>query len=97
MPPAIWTWCSGITLVVNLSFVTATRKIFRRLKIQNVQRERSSRFVLYLFGAFGVVSLLLQLYNIALLAAFWPFFAGIVFQLVTAMAQFARMILLLPE
>jgi hypothetical protein len=97
MPPSIWTWCSGITLVVNLSFVTATRKIFRRLKIQNVQRERSSRFVLYLFGAFGVVSLLLQLYNIALLAAFWPFFAGIVFQLVTAMAQFARMILLLPE
>jgi hypothetical protein len=28
---------------------------------------------------------------------FWPFFAGIVFQLITAMAQFTRMILLLPE
>jgi hypothetical protein len=39
----------------------------------------------------------LQVYNIALVAAFWPFFAGIVYQLVTAMAQFARMILLLPE
>jgi hypothetical protein len=32
-----------------------------------------------------------------LAAAFWPFFAGIVYQLVAAMVQFARMILLLPE
>src|SRR5215831_15479190 len=45
MPPAIWTWCSGITLVVNLSFVMATGKIFRRLKLRNVQRERSSRLI----------------------------------------------------
>jgi hypothetical protein len=37
------------------------------------------------------------LYNIALLASFWTFFAGIVYQLITAMAQFARMIILLPE
>ena len=44
-----------------------------------------------------MASMLLQLYNIALLGAFWPFFAGIVYQLVTAMSQFARMILLLPE
>jgi hypothetical protein len=39
----------------------------------------------------------LQAYNVALPGAFWPFFAGIVYQLITAMAQFARMILLLPE
>jgi hypothetical protein len=50
-----------------------------------------------LFGVFGVAAMLLQLYNIALRDAFWPFFAGIVFQLVTGMAQFARMILFLPE
>jgi len=50
-----------------------------------------------LFGLFGTAGTLLQLFNIALLAPFWPFFAGIVYQLVTAMAQFARMILLLPE
>ena len=33
----------------------------------------------YLFGAFGMAAMLLQLYNIALLAAFWPFFALIVY------------------
>jgi hypothetical protein len=53
--------------------------------------------MMYFFGALGVVAMLLQAYNIALLGAFWPFFAGIVYQVVTAMAQFARMILLLPE
>jgi hypothetical protein len=97
MPPAIWTWCSGIGLLANLLFVTATGKIFRRLNLRVVQRERSSRSIFYLFGAFAMTAFLLQFYNIVWLAAFWPFFACIVFQLITAMAQFARMILLLPE
>jgi hypothetical protein len=97
MPPGIWRWSSGIALVATLSFVTATAKIFRSLNLRNVQRQRVSRFISYLAGAFGMAALLLQLYNIVLLAAFWPFFAGIVYQLVLAMAQFARMILLLPE
>ena len=67
------------------------------LNVQNVQRQRVTQFMFFVFGAFGMASMLLQLYNIALLGAFWPFFAGIVYQLVTAMSQFARMILLLPE
>ena len=97
MPPGIWRWCSGIALVANLSFVTVTTKMFRRLDLRNVQRQRDTRFIYYVFGAFGVAAMLLQVFNIALLGAFWPFFAGIVYQLVTAMAQFARMILLMPE
>ena len=97
MPPGIWRWCSGITLVATLLFVTAVTKMFRRLNLQNVQRQRDTRFIFYVFGAFGVAATLLQVFNIALLGVFWPFFAGIVYQLVTATAQFARMILLLPE
>ena len=97
MPPGIWRWCSGITLVAILLFVTAVTKMFRRLSLQNVQRQRDTRFIFYVFGAFGVAATLLQVFNIALLGVFWPFFAGIVYQLVTATAQFARMILLLPE
>jgi hypothetical protein len=97
MPPEIWRWCSGIALVANLSFVTVTTKMFRRLDLRNVQRQRDTRFIYYVFGAFGVAAMLLQVFNIALLGAFWPFFAGIVYQLVTAMAQFARIILVMPE
>lgn len=97
LPPGTWRWCSGIFLVATVVFVTATTKMFRRLNLPNAQRDRVTRLIFFLFGVFGVAAMILQLYNIALLDAFWPFFAGIVYQLVTAMAQFARMILLLPE
>jgi hypothetical protein len=96
MPPGIWRWCSGILLVVTVSFVTATTKSIRRLNLPNAH-DRVTRWIFLLFGVFGVAAMILQLYNIVLLAAFWPFFAGIVYQLITAMAQFARMILLIPE
>jgi len=97
VPPGIWRWCSGIGVVATLSFVTGIGKAFRLLYLRDMQPPRTTRFIFYLFRAFGIAAMFLQLYNIALLAAFWPFFAGIVFQLVTAMTQFARMILLLPE
>ena len=76
-----------------LLFAVTMMKIFRHLDLQPIQREHGTRFVFYLFGTFGIAANLLQLYNTAFLGAFWPFFAGIVFQLVTAMLQFARMIL----
>jgi len=72
-------------------------KYFRRLDVRQVQRERATRFVFYLFGILGIAANLLQLYNTAFVGVFWPFFTGIVFQVVTALFQFARMILLLPE
>ena len=34
MPPGIWRWCSGITLVATLFLVTAITKIYRRLNFQ---------------------------------------------------------------
>jgi hypothetical protein len=61
-----------------MSFVMATGKTFRRLNLRNAQRQRITRFIFYLVGAFGTAAMLLQLYNISSLAAFWPFFAGIV-------------------
>jgi hypothetical protein len=97
LPPEIWRWCSGILLVATVSFVTASTKSFRRLNLPNAERDRATRLIFFLFSVFGVAAMLLQLYNITLLAAFWPFFAGIVYQLITAMAQFARMILLVPQ
>jgi hypothetical protein len=97
MPPEIWRWCSAIAFVVSLTFAITMTKTFRRLNLREVQRDRTTRFVFYVFGAFGTAVILLQLYNTALLDAFWPFFAGIVYQLFVAVFQFARMILLLPE
>jgi hypothetical protein len=39
----------------------------------------------------------LQLFNVALLNAFWPFFTDIIVHLLAAMFQFARIILLPQE
>jgi hypothetical protein len=97
MPSGIWRWCSGVAFVVFVVFVTRSGKTFRRLDLREVKPERLTPVVFYVFAAVGVPVLLLQLYNTALLGAFWPFFAAIVFQLIAAVFQFARMILLLPE
>ena len=97
MPAGIWRWCSGIAFVVSLLFAITMTKHFRRLDVRQVQRERATRFVFYLFGMFGIAANLLQLYNAAFLGAFWPLFTGVVFQVITALFQFVRMILLLPE
>ena len=96
-PLGSWRWCSGILLIATLSYVIPITKAFRSLNLRNVQRDPVTRFIFAVFGFFGIATVLLQFYNIALPGAFWPFFAGIVYQLVSAMAQFARMILLLPE
>jgi hypothetical protein len=45
----------------------------------------------------GTAATLLQLYNASILGTFWPFFTGIVVQLVAAMFQFARIILVPPK
>jgi len=80
-----------------LVFAVTMMKLFRRLDLREIQRERVTRFVFYLFGTLGIAANLLQLYNAALLGVFWPFFTGIVVQLLTAIFQFARMILLRPD
>jgi hypothetical protein len=53
MPPAVWRWWSAIEFVVFLLFVVIMNRTFRRLGVRKVQREGGSRFMLYLFGAFG--------------------------------------------
>ena len=96
-PAGIWRWCSGFAFMMFLMFAVTMMKIFRHLDLQQIQREHGTRFVFYLFGTLGIAANLLQLYNTAFLDAFWPFFTGIVFQIITAMFQFARIILVPPE
>jgi hypothetical protein len=96
-PAGTWRWCSASALVVILPFAMTTTKSFRRLDPQQLKRAQVSVFTLYLFSVTGTGATLLQLYNVAILNAFWPFFTGIVVQLLAAMFQFARIVLLPPE
>ena len=96
-PTTVWQWCSGAAFVTLVLFAITTLKILSRLDRQQLQNAHVSRFVLYFFGMLGAAATLLQLYNIVVVGMFWPFFAGIVFQLTAAMVQFARIVLLPPE
>lgn len=92
----VWRWCSAVTFVVFLTFAITTNTSARRLRLKQLQGA-SANLIFYSFTILGWGATLLQLVNVALLGAFWPFFAGIVLQLVAAMLQFARMILLSPQ
>jgi hypothetical protein len=96
-PAGTWRLCSGSTFVVSLPVAMTTMKSFRRLDPQQLKRAQASVLTFYLFSVIGTGTNLLQLYNLAILNAFWPFFTGIVVQLLAAMSQFARIILLPPE
>src|SRR5437899_2139227 len=88
VPTGVWRWCSGIAFAVFLPFGITTATGSRRLDLRQLQGTPAN-FIFYLSSAMGWGATLLQLYNVALLGAFWPFFSGIVLQLVAAMFQFA--------
>jgi hypothetical protein len=92
----VWRWCSSAAFVVLLLFGIATTTGFRRSDVKQSQ-SASANSIFYLFATLGIGATLLQLCNAVWFGAFWPFFSGIVLQLIGAMFQFARMILLPPE
>ncbi len=96
VPTEIWRWCSGIALVISFPFAITTAKSFRCLDSQQWQRERAGS-PFYLFAILGIGATILQLSNVAVFNAFWPFFTGITVHLLAAMTQFARIILLPPQ
>ncbi len=98
LPADIWKWCSVFAFVVLVLFAVTSMTIFRRLHLSQLQSYgRATHLVFNLFGILGTAVMLLQLFNAAVLSAFWPFFTGIVFQLTGAMFQFMRIILMPPE
>ena len=74
----VWRWCSGVAFVVVLLFGIATTTGFRRFDVQRLQGAYAN-FIFYFFATLGTGATLLQLYNVALLGAFWPFFTAIIF------------------
>ena len=98
LPADIWKWCSGFAFVILVLFAVTSMTIFHRLHLPQLQSYgRATHLVFNLFGILGTAVMLLQLYNAAVLGAFWPFFTGIVFQLTGAMFQFMRIILMPSE
>jgi len=96
VPLQIWRWCSGVLLAVTIPFLGTVRRRFGSLAPGELRSGQANRGVFLFFAVIGSLSLLLQLYNLAALDAFWAFFVGIAFSLLAAMFQFMVMILRPP-
>ncbi len=91
-PETIWRWCSGVAVVCQVPFAIINFTEARRLT--PAEFKGVSKMLFFPLFAIGTMTILLQLYNMAVLNWFWPFFAGIVVHLIAAMLQFMRLVLL---
>jgi hypothetical protein len=94
VPPATWRWCSGIAALILLPYATMIFKSLLRFAPGQLKAAGGGRFTSYTLFALLTVVCLLQLWNVTMLAAFWPFFGAIVSLLLGAMYQFVRLILI---
>jgi hypothetical protein len=94
--PAIWRWCSGFVLLFLIPLGSLSVKRSRSVPGE-VLKPDMSRAVFSVFAGLGIAVTLLQVYNLAVLNAFWAFYAAVVFQLLGAVLQFARFILIPPR
>ena len=93
-PPPLWTWraCSGLASACLLPFGVSTMRKLRRISPDFA----AASFVSSAASVLGIFVLLLQFYNGIFLNAFAPFYAAVVAQIVLAVFQFVRLILLPP-
>jgi type II secretory pathway component PulF len=94
-PESIWRWCSGFAATCQIPFAITSIKRTRALSAADFKQ--ISKILFYPLFALASAVLVLQFYNLAVLNWFWPFFAGIFVYLIGAMAQFVRLVLLLPS
>jgi hypothetical protein len=95
-PAPVWIWreCSLFGLLFQAPGAIIAFRNARKLSSE--EKKNTSKTLLYGIGAMGVLTLLLQVFNIAVLNQFWPFFLSIVMHLMAGLLQFTRMVLLLP-
>jgi hypothetical protein len=90
-PDSIWRWCSAFAAVFQVPFAIENLRTLRRFSPDEFKGV--PKILSYPLFVIGISTLLLQLYNIAVLNRFWPFFAAIFVHLIAAMLQFVRLVL----
>ena len=95
-PPPEWIWrgCSGLSVAFFFPFGVFTAKAMRAVPRDDLRMGGSFKLVFYPVGMLGAAVIVLQIYNLIVLNAFWAFFALIVFQLLAGTFQFVRLIIL---
>jgi hypothetical protein len=93
LPGDEWRFLSAVASLCLISYAVMILRNLRTLSPRALAAAGSGLFVSrFLFGILLAVCLL-QLWNAAVRAAFWPFFASILALIIGAIFQFARLVL----
>jgi len=95
-PASIWRWCSGVSFSAQVLAFVYMRNPRRRL-LTRADMQTVNKFLFYGIGVITIAAVALQAINFAVWNRFWPFFAVIFVQILAAIAQFVRMVLLAPH
>ncbi len=90
---AMWRWCSGLATLVMIPYAALIIRTVVGFAPGQVEAAGGNKFTSHTLVVILTVVCLLQLYNVAILAVFWPFFGAIVALLLGAMYQFVRLVL----
>ena len=92
--PATWRWCSGVAGLCLFPYAIMICKTLLGFFPAELKAAGGGKLTSYTLFVLLVAVSLLQLCNVARLAAFWPFFGAIVSLLLGAMYQFVRLVLI---
>jgi hypothetical protein len=91
--PLVFDLCSGfVILFAAVATVFVWREVVA-LHSSRAELGRVGRTMLHAGVVAGIIALAFQIYNLAALHAFWPFYAGIVISVGAATIQFTRLVL----
>ncbi len=98
-PPisGLWRWASGLAVLALFPYGFYMRAASGQIPREQFPADLFTKWVFYPLAALAWLFTFLQVYNAIFLGAFWPFFAMIAFQVVAAVIQFVRLILLPHE
>jgi hypothetical protein len=92
--PTTWRWCSGFSALFLFPYATMILKNLLRFAPGQLEAAGGGKYTSYTLFALLTALCLLQLYNVTMLATFWPFFAANITLLLGAMYQFVRLVLI---
>ena len=91
--PTIWRWCSAFATLFMVPFATMIARTLIRWGPGQLEAAGGTRITSYSLFTTLIAVCSLQLFNVVMLGAFWPFFGSIVALLLGAMYQFVRLVL----
>jgi hypothetical protein len=89
----IWRWCSGFATLFLCPYTMMIVKTVAGFAPGQLEAAGGTRLTSYSLVFILSSVCLLQVFNVATLAAFWPYFGAIVALLLGAMYQFVRLVL----